>query len=263
MAKETASARNLDDVAAFTVSGGAGDVIFREGDASADMFVIIDGSIELERHVGGETRKVARLEPGDFFGESSLLADAPREVTATATEDYRVLKLDRDTVGQLVREAPEIAMRLMRRLSERLRDRLEAEARAAEIAMAPLRGAGAGVAAQAPVITEAPTGPASLVHESGTQFTLDGGVEWAVGRVDRASGARPPVDLTDYDTDRLLSRRHAVVIRRDSTYFVREDKASRNGTFVNGTRLDAQQDQPLADGDEVRFAAVALRFFHR
>jgi hypothetical protein len=284
MAKESTATRNLDDVAAFSVSGSAGDVIFREGEASADMYVIIDGTIELERQVGGEVRTVGRLEPGEFFGETSLLADGPREVTARATRDYRLLKLDRETFGQLVREEPEIAMRLMRRLSERLRDRLEAEARAADIAMAPLRRATAAREAKpAAPRAEAPAGPATppaspklagtrgaseggppvLVHESGRQFTLGEGTEWHVGRVDRATGARPPVDLTELDTDRMLSRQHAVIIRRDSGYFVLENKASRNGTFVNGGRLAPGQEHQLADGDEVRFAAVALQFRHR
>ena len=264
MAKEAATARNLDDVAAFTVTGSAGDVIFREGETSAEMYVILDGVIEVERQVGGESRPVGRLEPGDFFGETSLLADGPREVTAKATADYRILKLDRETVGQLVREEPEIAMRLLRRLSERLRDRLEAEARAAEIAMAPLKRAGAPrVAAPASVLMAAPAGPAVLAHDSGREFSLDDGTEWIVGRADRASGARPPVDLTELDTDRLLSRQHAVVVRREMGYFVREDKASRNGTFVNGARLEPGHEHPLVDGDEVRFASVAMQFRHR
>lgn len=260
MAKE-ATARNLEDVAAFTVSGRAGDVIFREGETSAEMYVIIDGLVELERQMGGETRTVARLEPGDFFGETTLLADGPREVTAKAALDYRILKLDRETVGQLVREEPAIAMRLLRRLSERLRDRLEAEARAAEIAMAPLKRAATPRAAAA-TPREIPAEPA-LAHDSGRQFTLSDGTEWVVGRVDRTTGARPPVDLTELDTDRLLSRQHAIVSRRGTEYFVREDKASRNGTFVNGVRLAPGQEHPLADGDEVRFAAVAMQFRHR
>jgi Cyclic nucleotide-binding domain/FHA domain len=264
MAKETATARNLDDVAAFTVSGSAGDVIFREGETSAEMYVILDGAIELERQVGAESRIVGRLDPGDFFGETSLLADGPREVTAKATTDYRILKLDRDTVGQLVREEPEIAMRLLRRLSERLRERLEAEARAAEIAMAPLkRSAGPRPATIAMARPELPAGPAVLAHESGREFPLADGPEWIVGRVDRGTGTRPPVDLTELDTDRLLSRQHAIVVRRETGYFVREEKASRNGTFVNGARLEPKVEHPLLDGDEVRFASVAMQFRHR
>jgi CRP-like cAMP-binding protein len=251
-------------VTAFTVSGNAGDVIFREGETSAEMYVIIDGSIELERQLGGEARTVGRLDPGDFFGETSLLADGPREVTARATTDYRILKLDRDTIGQLVREDPEIAMRMLRRLSERLRDRLEAEARAAEIAMAPLkRGAVPQPRTTAASVAPVPSGPAALMHESGREFSLADGTEWIVGRVDRATGTRPPVDLTELDTDRLLSRQHAVLVRRELRYYVREDKASRNGTFVNGVRLAPGQEQPLEDGDEVRFASVAMQFRHR
>jgi pSer/pThr/pTyr-binding forkhead associated (FHA) protein len=156
-------------------------------------------------------------------------------------------------------------MRLLRRLSERLRDRLEAEARAAEIAMAPLRhrvARAAGVAVEPRSVVVA-TGPGVLIHESGKEFRLDDGDEWVVGRADRAAGTRPPVDLTELDTDRLLSRQHALIVRRDLAYFVRENKASRNGTFVNGARLTAGLDHRLEDGDEVRFASVAMLFRHR
>lgn len=156
-------------------------------------------------------------------------------------------------------------MRLLRRLSERLRDRLEAEARAAEIAMAPLRhrvAQAAGVPVEPRSVVVA-TGPAVLQHDSGKEFRLDEGTEWVVGRADRAAGTRPPVDLTELDTDRLLSRQHAVIVRRDLAYFVRENKASRNGTFVNGERLTAGLDHRLQDGDEVRFASVAMMFRHR
>jgi pSer/pThr/pTyr-binding forkhead associated (FHA) protein len=129
--------------------------------------------------------------------------------------------------------------------------------------MAPLKhrvahGAGVAVEPRSEV-----TGPAVLVHDSGREFTLDEGTAWIVGRADRAAGTRPPVDLTELDTERLLSRQHAVLLRRDSAYFVRENKASRNGTFVNGARLPAGHDHRLQDGDEVRFAAVALLFRHR
>lgn len=259
MTQET-DARNLDDVAAFTVSGAAGEVIFREGDTSAEMYVIIDGTVELECRMGEEARIVSRLEPGDFFGETSLLADGPREVTARATRDYRLLRLDRETFGQIVREEPDIALRMLRRLSERLRDRLEADARAADIAMAPLRRAAAVPAADA--VPATPAGPPALVHASGREFPLTEGPEWAVGRVDRATGTRPAVDLTDLDTDRMLSRQHAVIVCRNGQYFVREDRTSRNGTFVNGVRLHPGREQRLTNGDEVRFASVAVRFRH-
>ena len=84
--------------------------------------------------------------------------------------------------------------------------------------------------------------------------------ESQVGRVDRTSGVKPAVDLTSLDTERTLSRRHARILRQGDGYVVREDTASRNGTFVNGRRIDAGQDVALKDGDELRFGLVKTIF---
>ena len=60
--------------------------------------------------------------------------------------------------------------------------------------------------------------------------------------------------------DQGISRRHARILKHGDGYVVREDTASRNGTFVNGRRLDAGQDVALKDGDELRFGLVKTIF---
>ena len=101
---------------------------------------------------------------------------------------------------------------------------------------------------------------AFLIEErSGTRFVLTVD-DSHVGRVDRSSGMKPQIDLTAFDTERTLSRRHARIIRRGSTYFVREETSSRNGTFVNGRRIEAAADVELHDGDDVRFGLVKTIF---
>jgi CRP-like cAMP-binding protein len=52
----------------------AGDVIVQRGDAADEMFVIRPGEVEIRRD-----GLVARLGPGDFFGEMSLLEPLPRD----------------------------------------------------------------------------------------------------------------------------------------------------------------------------------------
>jgi hypothetical protein len=264
MAQPVPQRRNLDDVGEFTVSGKSGDFIFREGDATADMYIVLDGEVEILQQWANEPRKIAVMDAGDFFGETSLLEELPREVTARARTDFRLLRIDHSTFDQIVRENPDIAVRMLRRLSQRLRERLNAEARAAEIAMAPLIKASRGaVPAAAPAPPPKPTRPPVLVHESGKEFSVGDADNLTIGRVDRATGKRPPIDLTDVDTERMLSRQHARIVRRDGDYFLREEAGSRNGTFVNGTRLNPGEDAKLSDGDELRFASVAVRFQHR
>jgi signal-transduction protein with cAMP-binding, CBS, and nucleotidyltransferase domain len=265
MAKSATQPRNLDDLASFTVSGQAGDFVFREGDKTTDMYVVLDGQVEILRQWGSEPRQIALLEAGDFFGETSLLEEAPREVSARAVTNYRCLKFDYPSFDQIVRETPEIAIRMLRRLSHRLRERLEADVRAAEIAMAPLRNAQAAAAA-APVApprpARSPDARPMLVHDSGKEFVLDAD-EMMVGRIDRATGKRPQIDLTDIDADRMLSRKHAKIVKKDGEVFVSEEPGVRNGTYVNGTRLAPAQVVKLNDGDELRFAVVVTRFQYR
>jgi hypothetical protein len=260
MTQPVSQPRDLNDVGEFTVTGKAGDVIFREGDTTAEMYIVLDGEVEILQQWANEPRSIAVLDAGDFFGETSLLEALPRDVTAHARTDYRLLRIDHSTFDQIVRENPDIAVRMLRRLSQRLRKRLDADARAAEIAMAPLHKALQGAVPASP---RTAAGPPLLVHASGKEFPLADADNLTIGRVDRASGQRPPIDLTDVDTDRMLSRRHASIVRRDGDYFLREEAGTRNGTYLNGIKLNPGEDRKLSDGDEVRVAAVELRFQHR
>lgn len=252
--------RNLDDVGEFTVTGKAGDVIFREGDTTSDMYIVLDGEVEILQQRANEPQQIAVMDAGDFFGETSFLEELPREVTAHAHTDYRLLRIDHSTFDQIVRENPDIAVRMLRRLSQRLRKRLDADARAAEITMAPLHKASQGAV---PATPRTAAGPPVLVHESGMEFPLGDADNMTIGRVDRASGKRPPIDLTEIDTDRMLSRRHASIVRRDGDYFFREEAGTRNGTYLNGIKLNPGEDKKLTNGDQVRVAAVELRFQRR
>lgn len=59
--------------------------------------------------------------------------------------------------------------------------------------------------------------------------------------------------------EHTISRRHARILRRRDSYYV-EDLHSRNGTFVNGERLQPGEWHPLADGDELSLASIPLVF---
>ena len=106
------------------------------------MFIIQEGKIEIRKPKGAETLKPTLLGPGDFFGELSLFEDQRRDTTAKGVTQYRLLRIDRTTLDQLVQENPEIAVRMLYRLASRLREHEEALRRASEIAagaMNPIR----------------------------------------------------------------------------------------------------------------------------
>lgn len=93
-----------------------GETLFREGDAGAEMFFVVDGAIELER--GGRVVKTARA--GDWFGEMSLLLDAPRTASATARGPARVAEIDRGNFDTILRENPAIVFSFLQEMARRL-----------------------------------------------------------------------------------------------------------------------------------------------
>ena len=94
-----------------------GSVLVREGDPGSEFYVIIDGTATAT--IGG--KYVAKLSPGDFFGEMSLLDRSPRAATVTADLDLELLVADARSFAALVDAAPSVGMRMMRMMSERLR----------------------------------------------------------------------------------------------------------------------------------------------
>jgi CPA1 family monovalent cation:H+ antiporter len=80
-----------------------GEVILQAGEAGRSLFVIIEGSVEVETTVSSP----ARLARGDFFGEMSLLFGTARQTTVRAGEDTTLLELDDEAFRRLM-ENPEI-----------------------------------------------------------------------------------------------------------------------------------------------------------
>jgi CRP-like cAMP-binding protein len=100
-----------------------GHVLFEEGDAGDRMYVISTGKVRILKRIGGEEITLALLSPGDFFGEMALLEGQPRSATAVvAVKDTVLIEVAQDAFGAMLHENGEIAMRMLRRLSQRLRE---------------------------------------------------------------------------------------------------------------------------------------------
>jgi CRP/FNR family transcriptional regulator, cyclic AMP receptor protein len=97
-----------------------GSLIFRQGDAGDQMFLIGDGRVRLFLEAEGYQKEFAVLGPGEFFGELSLLDDAPRTATAEAVEDTILLPISRDVFAMLVQDDLDTVFRMMRIQGERL-----------------------------------------------------------------------------------------------------------------------------------------------
>ena len=103
------------EVLAFTgthLAFQAGDTLAQEGDEADGAFLILSGdAVMMSSGQGGEveTRKVGRLDPGDFYGEVSLAQVANWSATVRAVGSVEILKLNRDVFLRLADEFPEIA----------------------------------------------------------------------------------------------------------------------------------------------------------
>jgi CRP-like cAMP-binding protein len=245
------------------VDFAAGDFVFREGDLGTEMYIVHEGRVEILKKVQDGDHLLATLEKGDFFGEMSILEDLPRAASARASSDLKVLLINGTTFDQMLRTNPEIAVRMMRKLSRRLRetDRLLRDALGMSASAAgPAESAEVPAPAQAASASQ-PAAPESLRHDkSGMEFPLSPGSETMIGRRDPVTGIDPDIDLTPVDTQRSISRRHAKIYRRGEKFFLCEEIGTMNGTFANGTRLETGVPTEIRVGDEVRCGLVNLRF---
>lgn len=101
----------------------AGDLIFNQGDAGTEMYVVAAGHVNI--HLPGEASRRISLKDiavGEYFGELALFDDKPRSASALATTDATLLELSRETLSDYLAKRPTAAMPILRTMAERLRE---------------------------------------------------------------------------------------------------------------------------------------------
>ena len=120
----------LEQVLRFASSGelesfAAGENIVEEGTMGDALYLILSGAATV--HVGGvDSRPLAALLPGEFFGEMSLVEPAVRSATVRATEPTEVFRVPHFALAKLLEDDPVVLhlvlVTIVRVLSQRLRD---------------------------------------------------------------------------------------------------------------------------------------------
>jgi len=100
-----------------------GQVLMRQGQNGAEMFVLASGRVSVER----DGRVIAERGPGEVLGEISLLSEGPRTATVMATEPCRLFVLGHREFHALMDEQPAIRLQILDGLAHRIRA-LEADA---------------------------------------------------------------------------------------------------------------------------------------
>ena len=95
----------------------AGDVIFRQGDAAEELFVIKSGQVEIR--IGN--RVLHTVPELGIFGEMALIDHAPRSATAVALTEVTLVPVGEKQFLFLVSRTPHFALNVMRTLAQRLR----------------------------------------------------------------------------------------------------------------------------------------------
>jgi CRP-like cAMP-binding protein len=93
-----------------------GKELIREGSPGREFFVLVDGTVDVRR----KGRKIDSLGAGNFFGEMALLTRAPRNATITTTSPVRALVVAEPNFRRLLRENPQISLKVLSALAERV-----------------------------------------------------------------------------------------------------------------------------------------------
>lgn len=100
----------------------ASEVIFEEGTIGRELFVVLDGEVNIVRKTPSTEIVIATLGKGEFFGEMAVIDSSPRSATAVAAApNTRVISINHARFVYLVAQQPAFALMIMDALSRRLR----------------------------------------------------------------------------------------------------------------------------------------------
>jgi CRP-like cAMP-binding protein len=109
---------------------GAGEVIFREGDESNTCYIVRSGRARaIREHIDGRSITLANFGPGDIFGELAMFDDERRSATIEAVQTMEAIAILGGDMRRLLRQHPQISVKLLSALGRRLRETNERLAR--------------------------------------------------------------------------------------------------------------------------------------
>jgi len=98
-----------------------GQIIFQEGSTGRELYLIVEGTIEVVKGHGADEMVLARHGPGDFFGEMSFIENNPRFATIRALEPTRLLEFSEQNLRSVLLRQPQLLYGMVQELSARLR----------------------------------------------------------------------------------------------------------------------------------------------
>jgi CRP/FNR family cyclic AMP-dependent transcriptional regulator len=235
-------------------------VLFRQGDPSDHVILIVSGSADVLRETGDEAIVLGTVRAGEFVGEMGVLEGRVRSATVRAAEPVEAELIERQAFLDRVSAEPELARKLLLRMSARLRDvedmlaQLYASHEAADGAdagreLVPL----APSAEAAHALTLIGSTYAAKFYIGPNPIKIPH-LPFTIGR--QHDQHEPPSVITPdlaipEDEPHRLSRAHFSLIRDGDDFLVR-DLNSTLGTIVNGQPLGRDfpvDSAPLRQGE--------------
>jgi CRP-like cAMP-binding protein len=98
------------------------DVIFEEGSVGRELFVVLEGKIDIVKTTDAGRTLIVTLGKGEFFGEMAVIDGSARSATAiAAAPKTKVMRINHARFVYLVSQQPAFALMIMDALSKRLR----------------------------------------------------------------------------------------------------------------------------------------------
>ena len=97
-----------------------GEILFEEGDAADSAYVVMQGEVEIVAETEAGQVVEAVLGRNELFGELGVLTNSPRSATIRARDGLVALRITDDMFHKLIAENPEVALDVMRQLSDKL-----------------------------------------------------------------------------------------------------------------------------------------------
>ena len=106
-----------------TRSYAQGERVFVEGDRGSAMYIIQTGEVAMV--TGKSEQEIVRLHDGDFFGEVSLLVDAPRNATAVVLRETKMFAFSEPDLLSILETHPRLGIAVVMKLSRIIAERLQ------------------------------------------------------------------------------------------------------------------------------------------
>jgi CRP-like cAMP-binding protein len=98
----------------------AGEFLCREGELGNELFVLVEGTVEVRKQTGEGSRLLRTLGRGEHLGELAILREQPRSASVQALADTRTLVLGGSALRTILEDRPQVGQAMLASLAERM-----------------------------------------------------------------------------------------------------------------------------------------------